>query len=51
MKKNDIDTPQRVFADVVSVEAWHEAFTEDCSTVDLKVDVTFRKVSGPATPP
>ncbi|CDZ40505.1 Hypothetical protein, partial CDS, partial [Neorhizobium galegae bv. officinalis] len=31
----------RAFADVVSVDAWHEAFSSDKREVDLKVDVVF----------
>jgi len=35
------DNHRRTFADVVSIDAWHNNFTEEKSTADLHVDVVF----------
>jgi len=35
------DNRRRAFADVVTIDAWHEAFTEETSKVDLHADVVF----------
>jgi hypothetical protein len=35
------DNRKRAFADVVTIDAWHESFLEDHAKVDLHVDVVF----------
>jgi hypothetical protein len=32
---------QRAFAELVSIDAWHEPFSETCRSVSLHVDATF----------
>jgi hypothetical protein len=38
---NDFDNRKRAFADVVTIDAWHESFSADRPTVDLHADVVF----------
>jgi hypothetical protein len=33
----------RIFADVVSIDAWHKPFGENCPRADLHVDAVFRE--------
>lgn len=40
MPKNS-DNRKRAFADVVTIDAWHEAFGDSCPTADLHTDVVF----------
>lgn len=44
---------ERIFADVVSVDAWHQAFDGECSVADLHADVVFQdaRVGGDETAP
>ena len=35
------DNRKRAFADVVTIDAWHDSFLEDHAKVDLHVDVVF----------
>ena len=35
------DNHQRIFAEVVSVQAWHDSFDSKVSKADLSVDVVF----------
>lgn len=47
------DNRKRAFADVVTVDAWHDSFGEDRSRADLHADVTFgiARVGGEAESP
>ena len=38
---NVSNTKKQAFADVVSIEAWHEKFSDDCAAVDLHANVVF----------
>ena len=38
---NISNTRKQAFADVVSIEAWHEKFSDDCAVVDLYAHVVF----------
>jgi hypothetical protein len=38
---NNPDNRKRAFADVVTIDAWHDGFTANVSTVDLHTDVVF----------
>jgi len=38
---NDLNNRKRAFAEVVSVEAWHKAFSTDNAKADLHADVVF----------
>jgi hypothetical protein len=33
----------RIFADLVSVDAWYKSFSDDCVTADLHIDAAFRE--------
>lgn len=35
------DNRKRAFADVVSIDAWHDSFSEAYASVDLHADVVF----------
>jgi hypothetical protein len=39
----NFDNRRRAFADVVSIDAWHDAFNSENSIVDLHADVVFGK--------
>lgn len=43
----------RIFADVVSVDAWHRSFDSECAVADLHADVIFQeaRVGGEAASP
>jgi hypothetical protein len=47
------DNRKRAFADVVTIDAWHETFVGEVATVDLHVDVVFgtARVGGEAQSP
>jgi hypothetical protein len=38
---NNFDNRKRAFADVVTIDAWHDSFSGDHAKVDLHVDVAF----------
>ncbi|QPF86063.1 hypothetical protein IC762_07110 [Bradyrhizobium genosp. L] len=38
---NNLDNRKRAFADVVTIDAWHEAFSDSNSKVDLHADIVF----------
>lgn len=38
---NNSENRKRAFADVVTIDAWHESFSDSVSTVDLHADVVF----------
>jgi hypothetical protein len=40
MSKNDTNR-QKVFADVISIDAWHDKFSDETDIVDLHADVVF----------
>ncbi len=50
---NSSENRKRAFADVVTIDAWHDTFSESVSTVDLHADVVFgtARVGGDAQSP
>ena len=38
---NNMPNRLKVFADVVSIDAWHDKFTSNKTVVDLHADVVF----------
>jgi len=38
---NNLDNRKRAFADVVTIDAWHDSFSQNVSIVDLHADIVF----------
>jgi hypothetical protein len=39
--RGNTDNRKRAFADVVTIDAWHNEFNDECKTADLHADVVF----------